>query len=441
MKLIDWFRPGIRVKRWILLGLLGILTIALGLSYLNWNVHLSFFYIVFSVTLIVAGIYFIYLAFTYGLGTLFSAIRTGFNISLDSEKLTSLLLEKRILIKGPKVVAIGGGHGLSTMLRGLKLYSSNLTAIVAVADNGGGSGILRQDLGILPPGDIRNCILALADTEPIMENLMQYRFDEGSLKGQSFGNLFLAAMNGISDNFEDAVKKMSDVLAVTGRVLPATLTSVNLCAENAEGMIIKGESEIREKSKEIKIPIKKAFLEPKGAKPVNEALDAIREADMIILGPGSLYTSVIPNLLVDGIPEAIEKSKAIKIYVCNVMTEPGETQDFSVSKHLKTLFDHSKQGIVDYCIVNNQKVPEDILQFYREDGAEEVTIDYDEVIQLGVRIVENDLLKINEGFVRHDPQKLAETIMKIVSEKVLSKDNKRIIDYYYIKDRLKKVVK
>ena len=441
MKLIDWFRPGIRVKRWIFLGLLGVLAIALGLSYLNWNVHLSFFYIVFSVTLIVAGIYFIYLAFTYGLGTLFNAIRIGFNISLDSEKLTSLLLEKRILIKGPKVVVIGGGHGLSTMLRGLKLYSSNLTAIVAVADNGGGSGVLRQDLGILPPGDIRNCILALADTEPIMEKLMQYRFNEGSLKGQSFGNLFLAAMNGISNSFEDAVKKMSDVLAVTGRVLPATLTSVNLCAENVEGMIIKGESEIREKSKEIKVPIKRAFLEPMNVKPINEALEAIKEADMVILGPGSLYTSVIPNLLVDGIPEAIEKSKAIKVYVCNVMTEPGETQGFSVSNHLKTLFDHSKQGIVDYCIVNSQKVPEDILQLYREDGAGEVTIDYDEVSQLGVRIVENDLIKITDSFVRHDPQKLAEAIMKIVTEKVLSKDNKRIIDYYYIKDRLKKVVK
>lgn len=440
MKLFDWFRPGIRVKRWFFLGFLGILAISYGLSYLVRNIYWSKLYVAFSIILIVAGLYFIYLAIRYGLGTLFSAIRSsGFNISLDKDKLTSLLLEKRILIKGPKIVAVGGGTGLSTMLRGLKVFSSNITAIVAVADDGGGSGVLRQDLGILPPGDIRNCVLALADTEPIMEKLMQYRFEEGSLKGQSFGNLFLAAMNGISNSFEDAVKKMSDVLAVTGRVLPATLNNVNLCAENDNGDIIKGESKIREKTKQLNVPINRVFLEPENAKPLNEVLEAIREADVIVLGPGSLYTSVIPNLLVNGISEAIEQSNAIKIYVCNIMTEPGETEGFRVSDHLRVLFKHSKEGIVDYCIVNDTKIPEKILESYRKDKADEVAIDANNVQRFGVQLIEADLLKITDTYVRHDTIKLAETIIELVSDKILSRDKKRVIDYYYIKDRLKKL--
>lgn len=441
MKFLKWFRPGIKIKRWFVIGFMGIAAISYGLSYFRvtykpeWNN-------VFSIILIISGVYFIYLAIRYGLGTLFSAIKSsGFNISLDKEKLTNLLLEKRILIKGPKVVVVGGGTGLSTMLRGLKQYSCNITAVVTVADDGGGSGVLRQDLNMLPPGDIRNCVLALADTEPLMEQLMQYRFTEGSLKGQSFGNLFLAAMDGISNNFEEAVKKMSDVLAVTGRVLPVTLANVNLCAEFKNGEVVKGESQIGKKMKELKLPIEKVYLEPKDVKPLNEALEAIKEADVIVLGPGSLYTSVIPNLLVQGLPEEIQKSKAIKIYVCNVMTQPGETDGFTVSDHLKVLFDHSKQGIVDYCIVNNSKIPNAILDLYKEDGACDVKIDENEVEKLNVKIIEKNLLNINGSLVRHNSNKLAETIIELVSDKILSKDKKRIIDYFYVKDRLKKLVK
>lgn len=437
MKFFDWFRPGLKIKRWFFLALLGILAISYGLSYLVKNIYWSRLYVAFSTILILSGVYFIYMAIRYGLGTLFSTIRSsGFNISLDKEKLSNLLLEKRILIKGPKIVTIGGGTGLSTMLRGLKVYSSNITAIVTVADDGGGSGLLRQDLGMLPPGDIRNCILALADTEPLMEELMQYRFTEGRLKGQSFGNLFLAAMDGISNSFEEAVKKMSGVLAVTGKVLPVTLENTTLCAELTDGTIIKGESKITETAagKEIE----RVFLEPDRVPALNEALEAIKEADVIILGPGSLYTSIVPNFLVDGIANAVEKSKAIKIYVCNIMTQPGETEGYTVSKHIKAIFKHGKQGIIDYCIVNNGYIPEEILQNYIKDGADAVKIDSNEVHRLGVRIIEENLLTINKNYVRHDANKLAETIINLVSDKVLSQDKKRVIDYFYIKDRMKR---
>ena len=225
-----------------------------------------------------------------------------------------------------KVVVIGGGTGLSTMLRGLKQYTSHITAIVTVGDDGGGSGKLREDLGMLPPGDIRNCILALADTEPLMEDLLQYRFTEGSLKGQCFGNLFLAAMAGISENFEDAVQKMSSVLAVKGKVLPVTLDDMKLVAELENGETIEGESKIPSEVIVRETRIKKLAIKPIDAKPLEEAIKAINNADVIIMGPGSLYTSIIPNLLVKGIPEAICKSPAKKVYnFLMLMTQPGET--------------------------------------------------------------------------------------------------------------------
>ena len=242
---------------------------------------------------------------------------------------------------GPKVAVIGGGHGLATMLRGLKQYTENLAAIVTVADDGGGSGMLRQDLGMPPPGDIRNCMEALANTEPVMRELLHYRFTEGSLAGQSFGNLFLAAMNGISDSFDQAVSRMSEVLAITGRVLPVTTADVQLEAEFENGASVVGESKIFYCKKKEDCRIRQVRLIPAHPKALPAALAAIREADMIILGPGSLYTSIIPNLLVDGIVEAIQDSDALKIYVCNVMTQEGETEGYTVSDHISALFHHS----------------------------------------------------------------------------------------------------
>jgi len=364
-----------------------------------------------------------------------------FGLSIDSEKLNNLLYDKRILIKGPKIVAIGGGTGLGTMLRGLKPYTSNLTAVVTVADDGGGSGVLRQELGILPPGDIRNCVLALANTEPILEQLLQYRFQDGNLKGQSFGNLFLAAMDGISSSFEEAVRKMSDVLAVTGRVLPVTLDNVMLCAELEDGCLICGESKIGTHNSFHTGEIKRVYLEPSGAKPLQEVLDAISEADIIVLGPGSLYTSIIPNLLVKGICPAIKKSKAIKVYVCNVMTQPSETEGYTVSDHITALEEHSFKGIIDCCIVNNASIPTDLREKYKSDGAEQVLIDREKLSGNGIRLIEGNYLTKKNNYARHNHLRLAATVIELVAETLLAKDRKRILDYYYIKDKLKKAAK
>ena len=271
---------------------------------------------------------------TLTLGIIFF-IKAKKQIKKDSGK-------KKKEINKAKVVVIGGGTGQSIFLRGLKKITPNITAIVTVADDGGGSGVLRSDLGMLPPGDIRNCLLALANTEPTMQEVMQYRFEEGGLKGQSFGNLFLAAMNGLYGNFETAVYKLSEIFNITGRVLPVTLESIDLIAKLKNGNIIKGESKIPKEVRKQKSKIEEVYLEPKDAKPLSEVINSIYEADYVIMGPGSLYTSIMPNLLVEGVVEAIKGTKAVKIYIPNVMTQPGETDGYDVLEHVKAINKHTK---------------------------------------------------------------------------------------------------
>ena len=318
---------------------------------------------------------------------------------------------------GPRIAVIGGGHGLSNMLRGLKEYTENLSAIVTVADDGGGSGALRQDLGMPPPGDIRNCMVALANTEPLMKQMMDYRFQEGTLAGQSFGNLFLAAMNGISPTFDAAVRRMSEVLAITGRVLPVTTADVQLEAEFENGASVVGESKISYCKKKEDCRITKVRLLPERPKALPEALAAIREADMIVLGPGSLYTSIIPNLLVEGIVGAIVNSSALKIYVCNVMTQEGETEGYTASDHIAALFQHSVQGLFHLCLVNSSPIPADVSARYAQEGAEALRYDTDRCAALGVELVSRPIATVQGGFVRHHPDKLAQELILLHAER------------------------
>lgn len=438
MRFSDWLRPGIKVKRWILLAILGILIIVFAVNEMLWNGYYSVYYKCFYAFLNITGIFLLYIAITEGVRSIIALINKGYlRFSLDSKKIENLMYEKRLLIKGPKIVVIGGGTGLSTMLRGLKYYTSNVTAIVTVADDGGGSGDLREDLGILPPGDIRNCILALADTEPLMEELLQYRFPDGKLKNQSFGNLFLAAMDGISDNFEDAVQKMSSVLAVTGKVLPVTLENMVLNAKLKNGNIVTGESAIPEEVLKQKSPIDRIFIEPKNARALKEAVTAIMEADAIILGPGSLYTSVVPNLLVKDISSALHKSDAIKIYVSNIMTQPGESDGYTVSDHIKAIFKHGGNGIVDYVICNVAGIDEDLKKKYEKDKSTLVALDRKNLEKLDVKVVEANLVKVRKGLIRHDSEKLSSILVETIMDKKLFYDRKKIVEYFYLSERLK----
>lgn len=433
MKFKDWMRPGIKVKRWILLAALGVFILVFALlELINKRSFYNAYYVAYYIFLIGTGIFLIYISVTQGMRSVLRLINKGYlNVTLDSKKLGNLIYEKRLLVKGPKIVTIGGGTGLSTMLRGLKYYTSNITAVVTVADDGGGSGDLRNDLGILPPGDIRNCILALADTEPIMDELLQYRFKDGRLKEQSFGNLFLAAMDGISNNFNDAVQKVSYVLAVTGKVVPVTLENVVLKAKLKNNVIVEGESNIPKESIKNNSPIERVFLEPNNPKALKEAVEAIKEADAIILGPGSLYTSVIPNLLIKDISSSIQKSKAIKIYVSNIMTQRGETDNYSVSDHINAIYKHGGKGIIDYVVVNEGDK-------YIKGDSKFVLVDEEKIQDMGINIIKGDFGEINEkGFIRHDSEKLAAILIETIMEKKLFYDRKKIIEYFYVSERLK----
>lgn len=310
-----------------------------------------------------------------------------------------------------KIVVIGGGTGLSVLLKGLKRFTSELTAIVTVSDDGGSSGRLRAELGVLPPGDIRNCLVALAETETMMDKVFQHRFEYGdSIQGHNLGNLLLVAMTEITGDFVSAIEEVSKVLAVRGRVLPATLEHVLLGARMKDGKFITGETAIRNYGQEIE----KIFLIPEECMPVPASINAIIEADAVILGPGSLYTSIIPNILVKGVQEALAVSPATKIYISNIMTEQGETDNFSANDHLQVIMNYMQKPLLDYIIINNGRIDDEILKRYKEEAAIPVTGDYQQIINMGINVIEDDLLS-HSDLAWHDPDKLANTIIKIIN--------------------------
>lgn len=313
-----------------------------------------------------------------------------------------------------KVVALGGGTGLSTMLRGIKEYTENISAIVTVADDGGSSGRLREDLNIPAPGDIRNCVVALADAESILKRLFRYRFPCGKLKGHSFGNLFLAAMTEVTGDFESAIEHMSSVLAVKGCVLPVTKDNVDIKAHLCDGSVVFGESNIPRECLCRHSSVDYIETEPKHIKAFDKCIEAINNADVILYGPGSLYTSIIPNLLADGICTAIQKSHAKKIYICNVMTQPGETDGYTAFDHAKAIISHAGADIIDICIANNGSVCSEIAERYRKQGAGLIELDSDKFKNAGIELIDDNLIYIDENEkVRHDYMRLAEIITQI----------------------------
>lgn len=414
MRSLKWFQIGYRFKNWLISGIIGVILLITSLLILLKDAVIGPIQWGVSLLLAIFGIYGVLICFrkiflkfvnVYSNGIMRKPTNVG--------EIRDIIYKRKLLSAGPKIVAIGGGTGISTMLRGLKSYTSNITAIVTVADDGGGSGTLRNDLGILPPGDIRNCMLALAETEPVLEKLLKYRFTEGSLKGQSFGNLFLAAMNGISDSFEQAVQYMGDVLAITGRIYPVTEDNIFLVAELEDGTQIRGESRIGSHNKTHPGKIKRVMLDKASATPVRQAIEAIYQADVIVLGPGSLYTSIIPNLLVEGVPKAIAESRAVKVYISNIMTQPGETEGYTVSNHIEAIYSHVGSSIIDICIANSGKIPAAIKKTYREDGSDQVVIDYQNIKKMGIRLIEKNLVYIKNNLIRHDSDVLAKSILEM----------------------------
>jgi uncharacterized cofD-like protein len=402
-----WLYPGIGIKRWIGLSAFGVILLVIGTSSLR-NENL-FIVQILDLVIFVSGIIILIL----GIKRLMSAFISAVIPSSRQTKLVDILYQRKQLSRGPKLVAVGGGTGLATILSGLKEYSSNISAIVTVADDGGSSGRLRQQFDILPPGDIRNCLVALADASTMMRDLFQFRFDTGSeLAGHSFGNLFITVMTRLTGDFEKAIRETSKVLALRGQVIPATLNNVVLVAQHKDGSITEGEHKIPEAHR----AINKVYLKPFKPQPAPEAIKAIQEAELIVLGPGSLYTSIIPNLLIKEITDAIVAAKAVKVYVSNVMTQAGETDGYSASAHLKSLIEHSHPRVTDYCIVNTGKIPPEILKRYEEEKAYPVVNDRKNIENMGYRVIEDDVVLLTEKMVRHDPLKLAKVILGFLEE-------------------------
>ena len=418
-----WLSPGISVKRWLLISVAGVVLASLGLAI--WIKLTPIFWVleflrgilgvitnilpnyISGPLVILFGLLLLLWGQTRTVGSITKVLRPQ---GQSEEELIDVLLAHRRLYRGPKIVVIGGGTGLSTLLRGLKTYSANITAIVTVADDGGSSGRLRQEFGVLPPGDIRNCLAALADEEKLLTELFQYRFKAGDgLTGHSFGNLFLTAMSDITGDLEQAVAASSKVLAVRGQVLPATLSDVRLWAELADGRRIEGESSISEAGGSI---VKIGCI-PANPPALPAAIKAINEADYIIIGPGSLYTSLIPNLLVPQIADAIAASVAPRIYVCNIMTQPGETQGYTVSDHIRAIDAACGRQLFDAVLVHKKSPSAHSLIRYAQQNSHPVFLDREAVSALGRRIVlANILFEDDIGCVRHNPQRLARVLLR-----------------------------
>ncbi len=414
-----WLEPGLNVKRWILVLLLGMIALAIGAAYLLKDIYSGRSY--------PPAVYFLTLQFIprWSRALVFGILGAGISaIAMKKlyvnalkpvleiqggESLPLFLLSRRKRNRGPKIVAIGGGHGLSSLLHGLRLYTEEITAIVTVADDGGSSGRLRKDFGILPPGDFRNCIAALSDAEDLMQLLFQYRFGGTDLGGHSFGNLFITAIASITGSFEEGLKQTSKILAVHGEVLPSTLASVTLCAE-----IASEQGETRKICGESRIPktghrIVRTYIDPSSPPAYPEAIKAILDADVIVIGPGSLYTSILPNLLVPDIREAVKVASGTKIYVCNVATQRGETDGYSLSDHVEVINEHLGFEAFHWVIANDNFVQEHRLgpgvSFVRAEG--------NDLGELGTRVWFSDLVD-EEMPWRHDPVKLARSIMNLL---------------------------
>jgi len=407
-RIVKWLYPGIGIKRWIGVSAFGIVLVIVGA--LNLNKEPLFLLKLLYIILIFLGISLLIIG-------IIRALRSFIFFFLPElgrkKEFADIIYRRRQLERGPNIVTIGGGTGLSVLLQGFREYTSNISAVVTVADDGGSSGRLRQQFDILPPGDIRNCLVALADAPALMRELFQFRFGSTSeFAGHNFGNLFITVMTKVTGDFDKAIKESSKVLAIRGQVIPSTLNKVILVAEHKDGTTTEGEANIPK----VKRPIKRVWLRPDGSQATEEALQAIREAAIIVFGPGSLYTSIIPNLLVKETCEAIAASDAIKVYVCNIMTQPGETDGYTASDHLKVLINHTHPKVVDYCLVNTGSISKELRERYKQDGSYPVIADTRKIRNMGYRIIEEDVITISDNFIRHDPIKLSRLVLGLIEE-------------------------
>ena len=435
---IKWFDSKSKLKRWMFLILIGIILMCYGTAEILVLKEMSFSELAKIVVIFVIGV----MAIVFGL--IFLNKRT-LEILIESTddrmndknnvNIKSLIFNKKVYHQGPNIVVIGGGTGLNTVLSGLKKYTDNLTAIVTISDYGEIKTESRKELQTMPLDDVRDSMIALSSQEDQIEKLLNYKFTEGKLKNLAFSDIYFSAMKNINNDFSDSIIKSNEVLNIIGKVIPVTLDEMNITAELGNGYVVTEKSKIPEIVYEKVTKINRIYLNPTNCRPAPGVIEAIKEADCIVIGPGSLYTNVIPNLLVNGVAKAIKESTGLKVYISNIMTEPGQTDEYSVSDHLNAIIEHCGKGVVDYCIYDTGEVVPEFIKKYNLEGQDLVTPDVDRV--KGITLLQRNLSMISNGCIRHDPELVAESIIGLICDDLKYQDKQNDPQYLMLNNKLK----
>lgn len=435
---MQWFRSSSKMKRWMFLILVGILLACYGMAEILVMNEMTFTEVGKIIAIFVVGFLAIVLGLVFLNKRTLEVLVESTDDRMENKKnvnVKSLIFNKTVYDQGPNIVVIGGGTGLNTVLTGMKKYTNNLTAIVTVSDYGEEANNSRKELGILPLGDIKGSIVSLAEKEGEMNKLLNYKFKEGKLKGLSFADIYFLAMKEVNGDFTDSIMKSDEVLNIIGKVLPVTLDEMNITAELANGYVVTEKSRIPEVVYEKVTHINRIYLNPSNCRPAPGVVEAIKNADCIVIGPGSLYTNVIPNLLVGGVAKAIKESAAIKVYISNIMTEPGQTDNYGVSDHLNAIIDHCGKGIVDYCIYDTGEIIPEFIKKYNKEGQDLVEQDVDRI--KGITFLQRNLAMVNDGFIRHDPNLVASSIIELICDDLKYQDKQNDPQYLMLNNKLK----
>ena len=434
-----WFKSNTKIKRWIFLIIVGIVLCCYGMAEVLTSNQMEFIDVAKIAAIFVVGfVLIIYSIIAIQRRTLEILVEDTDNRQTDKKaNVKSLIFNKRVYNQGPKVVAIGGGTGLNAVLRGLKNYTDNITAIVTVSDYGEQKTESRRLLETLPLDDVKESIVALSSKEDAMEQLMNFKFKYGRLKDLSFSDIYFLAMQDLYKDFTESVKQSQNIFNMTGKVLPVTLEEIQICAELEDGTVIKSKDKIPEAINDKTSNISRIYITPSNCKPAPGVLEAIQEADAIIIGPGSLYTNVIPNLLVKGVAKAIKESKAFKVYVSNLMTEPGQTDNYSLSEHIKAINEHVGKGVIEYCIYDTGEIIPEYIRKYNMEGSELVEQDTSKVKVEGVYLLQRKLSHIENGFIRHNPDAIAASIIQLICDDLKFNNMENNTQYMMLNKKLK----
>lgn len=433
---LKWFKSNAKIKRWILIILLGIALVCYGMANILVLKTLQTMDIIKIVVTFVIGFTAIVLAIVNIQERTLEILVEESDTRKEKNNAKSLIFNKRVYNQGPKIVVIGGGSGLNGVLKGLKNYTDNITAIVTVSDYGKMPTDSRKALQVLPLNDVKDSLSALADDEEAMQKLLDYKFNDGKLDSLSFGDIYFLTMNKIYGNFSKSIEESRKIFNMTGKVLPVTLEEIKICAELDDGTVLEDKTKIPEIVSGTLKKISRIFINPTNCKPGPGVIEAIREADAIVIGPGSLYTNVIPNLLVNGIAREIRLSKAMKIYISNIMTELGQTDDYMLSDHIKVIKDYLGEGIIDYCIYDTGEIIPEYIQKYNIEGSDVVLADTPKAKGLGMKLIQRNLSKIEDGMIRHDSDKTAATIIQLVCDELEFADMENDSQYMTLNSKL-----